>query len=128
MQLTDEPARILVIEDDAASLELLTTWLRSHGYSVSQADDGNRAISMGTEDKFDLVILDVHVPTYDGIEILQFLRRRYLRRPVKVIALTGDSTESVRARLARHGIDSFMTKPVELIALLEEVQRLLEQA
>lgn len=83
---------------------------------------------MGTEEKFDLVILDVHVPTYDGIEILQFLRRRYVRRPVKVIALTGDSTESVRARLARLGIDSFMTKPVELIALLEEVQRLLEQA
>lgn len=126
--MADELARILVIEDDAASLELVTTWLRSHGYSVSQADDGNRAISMGTEEKFDLVILDVHVPTYDGIEILQFLRRRYVRRPVKVIALTGDSTESVRARLARLGIDSFMTKPVELIALLEEVQRLLEQA
>lgn len=128
MPLTDEPARILVVDDDAASLDLVTTWLQSHGYSVSRASEGNRAISLGTEEKFDLVILDVHLPTYDGIEILRFLRKRYVRRPVKVIALTGDSTESVRKGLMRYGIDSYMTKPVELKALLDEVQRLLEQA
>ncbi len=128
MPLTDEPARILVVDDDAASLDLVTTWLQSHGYSVSQAAEGNRAVSLGTEQRFDLVILDVHVPTYDGIEILQFLRKRYVRPPLKVIALTGDSTESVRTRLTRYRIDSYMTKPVELKALLDEVQRLLEQA
>jgi CheY-like chemotaxis protein len=127
MPLTDEPKRILVVDDDAASLDLVTTWLQSHGYSVSQASEGNRAISLGTEEKFDLVILDVHMPTYDGIEILRFLRRRYVRSPVKVIALTGDSTESVRNGLKRQRVDSFMTKPVELKALLDEVQRLLEQ-
>ncbi len=126
--MTDEPARILVVDDDAASLDLVTTWLQSHGYSVSQAAEGNRAVSLGTEERFDLVILDVHVPTYDGIEILQFLRKRYVRPPLKVIALTGDSTESVRTRLTRYRIDSYMTKPVELKALLDEVQRLLEQA
>jgi len=128
MHLTDEPARILVVDDDAASLDLVTTWLRSHGYAVTQADDGNRATSLGTEEKFDLVILDVHMPTYDGIEILRFLRKRYVREPVKVIALTADSTESVRNELTRYGIDSYMTKPVELKALLDEVQRLLEQS
>ncbi len=128
MPLTDEPARILVVDDDPASLDLVTTWLQSHGYSVSQAAEGNRAVSLGTEERFDLVILDVHVPTYDGIEILQFLRKRYVRPPLKVIALTGDSTESVRTRLTRYRIDSYMTKPVELKALLDEVQRLLEQA
>ena len=125
--MTDEPARILVVDDDAASLDLVTTWLQSHGYSVTQAQDGNRAISLGTEEKFDLVILDVHVPSFDGIEILRLLRKRYPRTPVKVIALTGDSSESVRTRLTNHGIDSYMTKPVELKALLDEVQRLLEQ-
>jgi len=128
MPLTNEPARILVVDDDAASLDLVTTWLQSHGYSVTEAADGNRAVSLGTEEKFDLVILDVHVPTYDGIEILRFLRKRYVHRPVKVIALTGDSTESVRTQLTRYGIDSYMTKPVELKALLDEVQRLLDQA
>jgi len=128
MPLTDEPARILVVDDDAASLDLVTTWLQSHGYSVTEAADGNRAVSLGTEEKFDLVILDVHVPTYDGIEILRFLRKRSVHRPVKVIALTGDSTESVRTQLTRYGIDSYMTKPVELKALLDEVQRLLDQA
>jgi len=126
MPLTDEPARILVVDDDAASLDLVTIWLQSHGYAVSQASEGNRAISLGTEEKFDLVILDVHMPTYDGIEILRFLRKRYVRSPVKVIALTGDSTESVRKGLTRQGVDSYMTKPVELKALLDEVQRLLE--
>src|SRR5260370_35085817 len=111
MPLTDEPARILVVDDDAASLDLVTTWLQSHGYSVAQAADGNRAVSLGTEERFDLVILDVHMPTYDGIEILRFLRRRHVHRPVKVIALTGDSTESVRTRLRRSGTEGFRPKP-----------------
>lgn len=128
MLLTHEPARILVVDDDASSLDLVTTLLQSHGYSVTQAAEGNRAVSLGTEEKFDLVILDVHMPTYDGIEILRFLRKRYVRRPVKVIALTGDSTESVRTRLSSYRIDSYMTKPIEIKALLDEVQRLLEQA
>lgn len=117
--------RILVADDDPASAELLTYFLEGSGFAVSTAPDGNRALEMGTSGDYDLVILDVHMPLYDGVELLQFLRKRYVLHPIKVIALTGDLSDEVREALAGGGIDSFMTKPVDLALLGDEVKRLM---
>jgi len=116
--------RILVADDDPASAELLTYFLESRGYEVATAPDGNRALDMGTSGEYSLVILDVHMPMYDGVELLEFLRKRYKLHPIKVIALTGDLSEEVRQALQAGGIDSFLTKPVDLHRLGEEVNRL----
>ena len=117
--------RVLVADDDPASAELLTYFLESNGFEVSTAPDGNRALEMGTSGDYRLVILDVHMPMYDGIELLQFLRKRHVLHPIKVIALTGDLSDETREALAGGGIDSFMTKPVDLGLLKDEVNRLL---
>jgi CheY-like chemotaxis protein len=116
--------RILVADDDPASAELLTYFLESRGYEVATAPDGNRALDMGTSGEYSLVILDMHMPMYDGVELLEFLRKRYKLHPIKVIALTGDLSEDVRQALQAGGIDSFLTKPVDLHRLGEEVNRL----
>ena len=117
--------RILVADDDPASAELLMYFLESRGFHVSTAADGNRALEMGTSGDFELVILDVHMPMYDGVEVLQFLRKRYVLRPIKVIALTGDLSDEVREALEGNAIDSFLTKPVDLAQLRREVERLM---
>jgi len=117
--------QVLVADDDPASAELLTYFLESNGFEVSTAPDGNRALEMGTSGDYQLVILDVHMPMYDGIELLQFLRKRHVLHPIKVIALTGDLSDETREALAGGGIDSFMTKPVDLGLLKDEVNRLL---
>jgi len=117
--------RVLVADDDPASAELLTYFLESNGFEVSTAPDGNRALEMGSSGDYQLVILDVHMPMYDGIELLQFLRKRHVLHPIKVIALTGDLSDETREALAGGGIDSFMTKPVDLGLLKDEVNRLL---
>jgi CheY-like chemotaxis protein len=116
--------RILVADDDPASAELLTYFLESRGFEVVTAPDGNMALDMGTSGEYGLVILDVHMPMYDGVEVLQFLRKRHKLHPIKVIALTGDLSEDVQQALERGGIDSFLTKPVDLHRLGEEVNRL----
>jgi DNA-binding response OmpR family regulator len=116
--------RVLVADDDPASAELLTYFLESHGFEVSTAPDGNRALEMGTSGDYRLVILDVHMPMYDGIELLHILRKRHVLHPIKVIALTGDLSDETREALAGGGIDSFLTKPVDLGLLRDEVNRL----
>lgn len=118
-------ARILVADDDPASADLLKYFLESHGFEVETAPDGNRALEMGASGDFQLVILDVHMPMYDGVEVLEFLRKRYVLHPIKAIALTGDVSDEMRAELAAGGIDSFLTKPVDLQLLRDEVDRLL---
>jgi CheY-like chemotaxis protein len=123
--LKAEAPRILVADDDQPSLELVTYLLQSRGYDVATATDGNRAFEMGSSGEYRLIILDVHMPMYDGLEVLQFLRKRHLLHPVKIIALTGDPSPEVREALEEIGIDSFVLKPVDLKALLREVSRLL---
>ena len=118
-------ARILVAEDDPASLELVQVYLESKGYEVSAALDGNRALEMGGSGGFDLLILDVHMPLYDGLEVLQMLRKRLLSHPIKVIALTADTRWALRDEMKRDGVDSYLVKPVSLSQLGTEVTRLL---
>ncbi len=86
--------------------------------------DGNRALELGLSGEYPVAIIDVHMPLYDGIELLQMLRRRHVLHPMKVIALTGDGTQLTRDALAEAGIDGFLMKPVDLKELLARVQAL----
>ncbi len=117
--------RILVAEDDLASLELVRVFLESKGYTVGVASDGNRAIELGSNGQFDLVILDLDMPVYGGLEVLRMLRRRHILRPMKVIALTGNTLAATRDEVEREGVEGFLVKPVPLAQLSEEVERLL---
>lgn len=118
-------ARILLADDDPVNVELLTYFLRDNGFDVETASDGNRAIDLGTSGKFELVILDYHMPMYDGREVLGLLRKRHMLHPIKVIALTADISDEVRKALEQAGIDSYLTKPIDLTRLREEIDRLL---
>jgi CheY-like chemotaxis protein len=119
------PARILVAEDNEDNAELLREFLVSRGYTVAFAPDGNRAIAMGGSGNYDLIILDVHMPLYEGPEVLKMLRARHKLRPVKVIALTADPLPEVRRELEAAGLDGFISKPVDLAQLEAEVARVL---
>jgi CheY-like chemotaxis protein len=118
-------ARILVAEDDPASFEAVQTYLKLTGYDVSSASDGNRALDMAASGEFDLLILDVHMPLYDGVEVLRMLRKRLLLHPIKVIALTADTRWALREDMKLLGVDGYLIKPVSLIELAKEVTRLL---
>ncbi len=117
--------RILVVDDDPASCELVSYFLKSLGYRVATAPDGIRALNMGDRDDIELVILDLHMPAFDGFEVLAMFREREHARPVKVLALTGDDSTEVREEFESRGIDGFLTKPVDLEGLREAVSRLM---
>jgi CheY-like chemotaxis protein len=117
--------RILIVDDDPASCELVSYFLKSLGYRVATAPDGPRALNMGVRDDIELVILDVHMPKFDGIEVLGMLREQEHAQPVKVLALTGDDSSQVREKFESQGIDGFLTKPVDLESLQEAVARLM---
>jgi CheY-like chemotaxis protein len=123
--VSSDNRRILVVDDDPANCELVAYFLKSLGYNVAIAADGGRALNMDLGDEIELVILDVHMSGYDGPEVLAMIRRRQEARPVKVLALTGDVSEEVRDEMDRGGADGFLTKPVDLDALRDEVVRLM---
>jgi CheY-like chemotaxis protein len=121
-------AKILVVEDNPPSAELLHDHLESLGYRVELATDGQLAVELAMTGRFQLLILDVNMPGYDGVQVLQRLRQEEMAQPPKVIVVTADRLATRRDELTQLGVDGYMTKPVDLQRLTDEVKRVLAEA
>lgn len=121
---------ILVAEDNPLSAELMHDHLESLGYAVEHAMDGVQAVEMASSGRFQLLILDVNMPGYDGVQVMQHLRARSDRatHTLKVIVVTADRLATRREELAIAGIDGYLTKPLDLQRLTGEVNRVLSLA
>lgn len=127
-QATAEPATLLVVEDDATINQALTDRLTAEGFAVVQAYDGPGAVTAHAEHRPDLVVLDVMLPGFDGIEVC---RRIQAVRPVPVLMLTARVEETdVLVGLAV-GADDYVTKPFrsrEVVARIRALLRRVERA
>jgi PAS domain S-box-containing protein len=113
---------ILVVEDDPASLQLLTTILTGHGYRVRPSSDGGLALRSLAVKMPDLILLDVKMPGMDGFEVCLRLKATEICRKIPVIFISalGEATEKVRG-FNVGGVD-FITKPFEAEEVLARVQ------
>jgi sigma-B regulation protein RsbU (phosphoserine phosphatase) len=112
---------ILVADDDAVGLELVTRLLRKDGHDVIASNDGERAWEMIQAFTPQLVVLDWNMPHLDGLEILRRLRLRYDRTPPYVILLTSHSKVKDRVRGLTQGADDYMVKPFDPAELVARV-------
>src|ERR1700756_3833650 len=95
-QLNTRTARILLIEDDHDLAHDMISELLDRSYEVVHADTGGKGIDEARSGKYDLVILDVLLPEYDGLTIIRELRRDQVRVPVLVISSLGAVADRVR--------------------------------
>jgi DNA-binding response OmpR family regulator len=116
--------RILVVEDEPAIAFGLEADLKTEGYDVEVAGDGETATRRGREGKFDLILLDVMLPRKDGFEVCRELRRAGFKTPI--ILLTARSQEVEKVMGLEWGADDYVTKPFsppELRARIKAVLR-----
>jgi two-component system phosphate regulon response regulator PhoB len=117
---------ILIVEDEAALVELLTYNLQKAGFRTAVARDGDEAMLAVEETRPDLVLLDWMLPYVSGIEICRRLRRDSDTRDLPIILLTARSEEDDRVRGLEAGADDYVVKPFspsELIARVRAVMR-----
>ena len=119
---------ILVVEDEAALVELLRYNLEEEGFRVSDAADGEAALAAVAEDKPDLIVLDLMLPLISGLEICRQLRRRPETRGLPIIMLTARGEESDRIRGLDSGADDYVTKPFSPSELVARVRAVLRRA
>jgi two-component system alkaline phosphatase synthesis response regulator PhoP len=115
--------RVLVIDDDAKTVELVKLYLRRDGYRVLEAYDGNEGLRLARESHPDLIVLDLMLPGMDGLEVCRKLREA---SDVPVIMLTARTTENDRLEGLHIGADDYVTKPFsprELAARVRTVLR-----
>jgi two-component system sensor histidine kinase/response regulator len=111
--------RLLVVEDDSTNCTVVCALLRQLGYEqIFTAEHGREAISRWQELKPDLILMDCQMPEMDGFEATREIRRRCERADRTIIvALTADAVGPAEDRCRQAGMDAFLTKPIDRVAL-----------
>ncbi len=118
--------RILIVDDKATSRELLRTVLERQGYAILEADDGEKALQKARIENPDLILLDLQMPIRNGYEVLRELRQDARYAALPIIAITASAMQGDREKALAAGFTGYLTKPVSLSHLRNEIQRLLE--
>jgi signal transduction histidine kinase/CheY-like chemotaxis protein len=125
-----EPIAVLVADDNRINAVVITKLLESLGANVTTVADGQSAIAAFNSDVFDLVVLDLHMPNLDGVDVVRHIRIAEVEQGIPahlVAALTADVLEETRKRCLAAGFSEFMTKPVrreEITALVARAGKL----
>ncbi len=117
--------RILVVDDEAAQRDILGGFLRKQGYEVREAASGPAALALLRAETVDLLITDVKMPGMSGLDLLREARALNPELPTLVLTAYGSITDAVMAM--RDGAADYLTKPVDLDAVLHRVRKALEQ-
>lgn len=117
------PARVLVVDDGPENRELISLVLAEQGSWVDEAENGQQALDRLAASSYDLVLMDMQMPVLDGYAATRELRRRGLELPV--VALTAHAMKGYEQEVLAAGCTAYLTKPVDIDALLQQIAHLL---
>jgi two-component system alkaline phosphatase synthesis response regulator PhoP len=119
-------ARILLVEDEGNLRRILSDLLRSDGYTVQSSGDGLEAQELAMTQPFDLIILDVMLPSRNGFDVCRHLRKSGVNTPI--LMLTARTELNSKVQGFKSGSDDYLTKPFETPELQARVEALLRRA
>jgi CheY-like chemotaxis protein len=123
--------RILLIEDNPINAMLSRELLRRRGFEVKDVASGEAALTLLAQERFDVVLTDLHMPGLDGLQTTRRLREQEVeevRERTPVVALTADANQGVRETCQEAGMDGFLTKPIDPAELDAVLQNLFQPA
>ncbi len=118
--------KILVIEDNEWSRDMLVRRLERRGYQAISAADGRRGLALAREQSPDLIVMDMSLPEVDGWEATRRLKADAATRGIPIVALTAHAMASDRQKAMDAGCDDYHTKPVDFESLLRALEKLLD--
>ena len=118
---------ILFLEDEIDIREVLSEYLKIADFSVTVTDDGNEAIEILNENKFDVAILDIMVNGKSGLEVLEFIRKNKKIKNTNVVMLT--ALEDINTQIEAFDLycDDYIIKPVQPILLIKKIEMILQR-
>ena len=115
-------ANILIIEDNKDNRDLLDYLLRVHGYEPRLAEGGLQGIAMAQADPPDLILLDIHMPGFNGFEVFAALGELTHTR---IVAVTASAMASDRKRIVAAGFHGYIQKPIDVELFIDEIENYL---
>jgi PAS domain S-box-containing protein len=123
------PLHFLAADDVPQNLELLTLLLTKRGHTLQTACDGEKAVRMSAEQRYDVILMDVQMPMMDGLAATRAIREREQAngaQPVPIVAMTASVLAAHREASSAAGMNGFASKPVDWFALSHEIARVLQ--
>ena len=117
--------RILVIEDNAANLELVRYLLTFSGYTVLQATDGEQGLALARQEQPDLIVCDLQMPVIDGYQVLAQLREHAETANTPIVAVTAFSMPNDRQKVLTAGFNGYFSKPIEPESFVAQIEEFL---
>jgi len=117
-----ERARVLLVEDDAELVGMLSTLLTEEGYAVDTAPDGQRGLHLALTRRYDVLVIDRGLPAIDGLDLLGRLRARAITTPVLVLSALANPADRVAGLDA--GAEDYLGKPFDINELLARLRAL----
>ena len=113
--------RVLLVDDNQTNLLLGTMILESIGVDVSTAENGATAVAAATQGDFDLVLMDIHMPDFDGVEATRQIRKARDKKDLPIVALTALAYDKEKEACLESGMNGYLTKPIVKEALVAEL-------
>ena len=121
-------ARILIIEDDSFSRDLVKFLLEAAGYSVLMAEDGNVGLNLALSSRPDLIICDLQMPVMSGYDVVRGLTKQADWRRIPLIAVTAFSMRGDREKALAAGFDEHISKPIAPEHFIAQIEAYLPEA
>lgn len=118
-------ARILIVEDDLSTCELMAFLLEEAGHAVTSADDGDAGLRLALDSRPDLVLCDLRLPSMDGYAVARALRLDPGCARIPLLAVSALILDGDRARVLAAGFDGYLCKPIEPASFVAEVEAFL---
>lgn len=116
---------ILVVDDSADNVAVLSLALQHQGYRVVTANNGEDAVNVATQTLPNLILMDINLPTLDGLGATRRIRDYEALRDVPVVAITAFGTEGFQRAAYDAGVSGYLTKPIDLDRMHQLIARLL---
>lgn len=117
--------KLLLVEDNEMNRDMLSRRLERRGFQIVMALDGAEGVSMAEAEKPDLILMDMSLPVLSGWDATRSIKSNPQTQKIPVIALTAHAMETDKQRALEAGCDDYDTKPINLSALLEKIEKLL---
>jgi len=119
-------ARIMVVDDDADTLTILSHHLRREGFVAIEASSGANCLRLVRENQVDVILLDLMMPEMDGFDVCRVLKAQAATAVIPIIMVTARDDIDARAEAMRLGVDDFLAKPVTRRQLVDTITAQLE--
>lgn len=120
------PRKILIVEDNEDSRELVVKVLRNKGFDTVEAADGEEAIDKATKEKPELILLDISIPKMDGYEVARRLKNLEEFSEIPIVALTAHAMKGDREKVIAAGFEGYISKPINVRELPDQVRSYLK--